>query len=190
MTFKFTSDHFSNNLERMNTYVLPVLSKKTKSHILDIAPQEGRSTIWFLENLKDSHVTVLQNKPGKNLKHNLAQFGTRVTIIEDFSQLKHDSQFDAIYIDLGPDSRFTLEAAVTCFPKLCSKGLMIFDDYTTDHMHGFRCPKPAIDSFANCYARYIKVIHASWQFILMKRTKPLSSKMCNSEYYHENVSRI
>ena len=190
MTFKFTSDHFSNNLERMNTFVLPVLSKKIKTHILDILPQEGRSTIWFLQNLKDSHVTVLQTKPGKNLKHNLAQFGNRVTIIEDFSELKQKDEFDAVYIDLGSDSRFTLEAAVTSFSKLCPKGLMIFDDYTTDHMHGFRCPKPAIDSFANCYARYIKVIHASWQFILMKRTKPLPSKMCESEYYHENVSRI
>ena len=189
MTFKFTADHFSNNLERMNTYVVPILSKLKSLKVLDIAPNEGRSTIWFLQTFKNAHVTVLQTKPCKNLVNNLANFdSSRYKIIQEYSELGHD--YDAVYIDLGPDSRFTLESAVVSFVRLNPRGIMIFDDYTTDHMHGHRCPKPAIDAFANVYARYIKVLHASWQFILMKRTKPLPSKMCQSEYYHENVAKI
>jgi hypothetical protein len=189
MTFKFSADHFSHNLERMNYIIKPVLSKLPNLKILDIAPDEGRSTIWFLQTFPKAHVTVLDTKPRKNLINNLAQFdSSRYTLTQTYPTSKHD--FDAVYIDLGPDSRFTLEAAVMSFVRLNPRGLMIFDDYTTDHMHGHRCPKPAIDAFANNYARYIKVLHASWQFILMKRTKPLPSKMCQSEYYHENVSKI
>jgi predicted O-methyltransferase YrrM len=195
LTYK---DHFSNNIPRWNTIVKPFLLKKGGVvRVLDIEPVEGRSSIWILENIPNSHVTAisLNKKHLEHLQHNLKHFGDRAKIItathlsRALSGLQEDS-FDFIYIDSGKDARYTMEAAVMAFTLLRYKGMMVFDDYTTDHLHGQACPKPAIDHFADCYARYIKVIHATWQFILIKRTKPLTIKACRSEYYHENIDQI
>ena len=195
LTYK---DHFSNNIPRWNTIVKPFLLKKTGVvRVLDIEPVEGRSSIWILENIPNSHVTAisLNKKTLEHLQHNLKPFGDRTKIITAShlgSALRdlHEDSYDFIYIDSGKDARYSMEAAVTSFNLLKSKGMMVFDDYTTDHLHGQACPKPAIDHFADCYARYIKVIHATWQFVLLKRTKALPIKACRSEYYHENIDHI
>lgn len=199
LTYK---DHFSNNISRWETVVRPYLMKRGPAvKILDIEPVEGRSSIWILENIPNSEVIAVSlttNKKTKaHLQHNLSRFGNRAKVVsatdlqEAINQLTSDKEFDLIYIDGGRDARYTMETAVFSFPLLKPRGMMVFDDYTTDHLHASSsCPKPAIDRFADCYARYIKVIHATWQFILLKRSKPLPIKGCLSEYYHENVKNI
>jgi SAM-dependent methyltransferase len=195
---KFTSDWFSNNIERWEKHVKPKLLKYGKGvRILDIAPYEGRSTLWLLDNIPGCHVTVLQTSTNKkvikNLDNNLQPYKNRASILvgglEQLSNMMNEA-FDFINIDIGVDARFTLEAAVTSFNLLKPGGLMVFDDYTTDRLHGYQCPKPAIDAFTGSYSRYIKIFHASWQLMLLKRKKPLSIASCKSEYYHEDLNTV
>lgn len=195
--YTFSHDHFSNNIPHLQSVVLPKL-KKTDLKILDISPVEGRSTVWFLENIPSCHVTVLQTdknaKVLRNMEHNLGFFKQRVNILygDVPSSLKSikDKTYDLIYIDIGKDSKFTLEAAVLSFINLNPKGIMVFDDYTSDKTHSPICPKQGIDAFVGIYARYIKVVYSSWQLVLMKRSKPLPQSQCMSEYYHENLNSI
>jgi hypothetical protein len=98
-----------------------------------------------------------------------------------------------VYIDKGPDARFTLDAAVMAFGLLRPSGMMVFDDYTTDVMHRPAvCPKMAIDFFTSVYAPYVKIVHTSWQVMLLKRSHPLKSdpSYCRSEFYHENLQSV
>jgi predicted O-methyltransferase YrrM len=192
-------DHFAHNIPRWESIIKPYLKSAKSIRVLDIVPNAARSSVWILENLPESTLVAVDvaNRPSRKYQENLRKFTqnqrasiiTGKTIHECLHNLTPDS-FDLVNIDLGPDSRFTLEAAVLAFPLLKAKGIMVFDDYTTDHHHGYRCPKPAIDRFTDIYARYIKVIHASWEFILVKRSKPLGSKMCKSEYYHERLQNV
>jgi len=195
----FTTDWFSNNIKRWETYVKPFLLKiQGRANILDIAPYEGRSTCWLLDNIPRCKVTILQPSTNhrvlQNMEKNLAVYGDRVKVIHGdigiLKKIKEDS-FDFIYIDMGADARYELKAAVLAFDLLKPKGMMVFDDYTIDHLHSrASCPKSAIDAFLDHYARFLKVIHTSWQVILLKRTKPLSIPRCKSEYYHENLNKI
>ncbi len=54
------------------------------------------------------------------------------------------------------------------------------------------CPKGAIDAFASVYAPYVKIVHASWQLMLLKRSRPLphTPPFCRSEYYHESLGSV
>lgn len=170
--------------------------------VLDIAPHEGRSTVWLLDNVPGCHVTVLQTsddtKVIRNMLHNLsmqqhsnasASVSVLLGGLEKLPPLKHES-FDFVYVDSGHDARFTLEAAVQSFNLLKPGGLMVFDDYTTDRLHGYQCPKPAIDAFVSVYSKYLKVFHASWQLMLLKRRNPLRVPPCKSEYYHEDLDKV
>jgi hypothetical protein len=170
-------DHFSHNIPRWNAVIMPHLSKIVSPRILLVNPSGPHCALWLRENLRRADIVEAKMKRGSG------------SVMEMLAGLKAES-FDLIYIDLGPDARFTMEAAVMTFPLLKARGIMAFDDYTHDKLHGARCPKPAIDRFADIYARYIKVLHASWEFVLMKRTRPLASKVCASEFYHENVGNI
>lgn len=186
-------DHFSNNIGRLTSVAKPYFAKYKEVSILDIAPEEGRSSLWFLSNFPNATITVISPKMNKNLEANLSNYKDRTTILYGTlseTLKKINKQFDFVYIDIGPDSRFTLEAAVLAFDLMRPKAMMVFDDYTTDHLHTHVCPKPAIDAFADNYSRYIKVVHASWQFMLIKRSRPLSVQACKSEYYHENIATI
>lgn len=195
--YHFSHDHFTKNVPHLQSVVLPKLKKET-INILDISPVEGRSTVWFLENIPNSTVTVVQTdknaKTIRNMEHNLGYFKKRVNILYGdvpscMTKLK-DETFDFIYIDIGKDSRFTLETAVLSFLHLNPRGFMVFDDYTSDKTHAPICPKQGIDAFVGVYARYIKVVYSSWQLVLMKRSKPLPQSQCMSEYYHENLNTI
>lgn len=193
---KFTSDWFSNNIPRWEKFLKPALAKLKNPRILDIAPYEGRSTLWLLENIPGCHVTILQplkdKRVLKRFHENIAGYIDRVHVLNGGVELlKNIGSFDFVYIDIvGVDSRGTLEAAVTTFPLLKPGGMMAFDDYTTDRRHGYVCPKPAIDAFTDIYSRYIKVFHASWQLLLVKRRRPLPTDACKSEYYHEDLRSI
>ena len=99
-------------------------------------------------------------------------------------------KFDMIYLDMGAGSKEVLEAAVLAFPLLKGRGMLIFDDYTTDKYHANSCPKPGIDAFLGAYAQDVKVVHATWQLVCLKRTKPLKRVACKSEYYHEDIRTI
>lgn len=97
---------------------------------------------------------------------------------------------DFIYVDSDGSASDYLEQAVLAFPLLKPGGIMVFDDYTHSREHDQACPRPGIDAFVNAFAQQVKVLHVGWQLILMKRRLRLRLPSCNSEYFHEDLSRV
>jgi predicted O-methyltransferase YrrM len=195
----FSVDWFSNNI--------PVWQKQLKRFVgqpvnaLEIGSYEGMSALWLLHNIlthpksrmycidsfeddkKGIVINAFQNnmQPFKN-KYKLFK-GKSSDVLKMPQLLK--TQFDVVYIDGNHHSRHVLEDAVLAFALLKPKGILIFDDYTNSKDHDNRCPKPAIDAFLNAYANEIKVIYSKWQVIVEKRTRPMNSKPCYSEFWPE-----
>ena len=194
----FTNDHFSNNIPRWKKHVIPRFNGK-ECNALFIGPCEGRAPIWFLENLPNAHAMCIERFEEKTFtlfKQNIRGFKNRCKYLnmsfkDGLIKLhsKTPNQFDFVFIDTA-NSKEVLEALVLAYPLLKFKGLLIVDDYTNSKEHISNCPKPAVDSFMNIYAPYMKALEFSWQAILLKRSKPLPWHKCNSEYYHEDLDRI
>lgn len=82
-------------------------------------------------------------------------------------------KYDFIYIDGCHESKEVLEDAVLSWELLKKDGIMIFDDYlwgdnTTAHDHTLT-PKIAIESFLNCYQRYIDILAIEYQIVIKKK---------------------
>ncbi len=193
----FSDDYFSNNILRWKRHVIPRYQNK-ECNALFIGPHEGRAPIWFLENLPKANALCIESFSENKLeifKQNTKEFKGRckfcnMSFKDGLVKLNYKNQmFDFVFIDTV-DSKEVLESLVLVFPLLKPKGLLIIDDYTNSKEHIHNCPKPAIDSFMNIYARYMKALEFSWQAILLKRSKPLPLSKCNSEYYHENLANI
>lgn len=201
MKYEFTADYFSNNIPRWEREVKPrFLGKPCK--VLDIGSFEGRSATWLLDNVlthPKAEITCVDDYSGKaearkriikNLGHRAEDIYVS-NIVAVLKKLHLDGKkYDLIYIDLGAGSREVLEVAVLAFSLLKGRGMMIFDDYTADKFHANSCPKQGIDAFVDIYARELKVLHTSWQMMVMKRSKALKHVPCKSEFYHENVAKI
>lgn len=140
------------------------------------------------------------------LKKNVKPFGKLIkpvkinslydSLINHASSLSSDLRdvpergFDAVYIDVGHASRSNLEAAMLSFPLLRPGGMMLFNNYTHDHLHTHKCPRPGIDAFVSNYSDVLKVVFRGWQLVLIKRRHPLPLDRCMSEYYHEDIDKI
>ena len=199
MSYKFTSDWFSNNIDLWKRELSKYSNRPTL--FLEVGTYEGRSALWALDNIlvhpKSRLISVdTFEKPNvfKTFKDNIAlktENQRKVTILKGKSQdmlksqeiLKYKDKFDIIYIDADHHAKHVLENAILCFRLLKPGGLMIFDDYTNSRRHDTTCPKKGIDSFLDTFADDLKVLYARWQVIIQKRLTPLHSGPCRSEFY-------
>jgi hypothetical protein len=214
MDYNFTTDWFTNNLTRWNTIVVPYLNKLGRPiKAMEIGVFEGRSALWTTENIladPNSKIWLVDDwnrfergvpkfrNTWKNFLGNLAVFRQKYArspkdkimvvngVVADTlksDEIKKES-FDFIYVDQPKDSRNLMEVLVLSWPLLKKQGLMVVDDYTSSREHDGSCNKQGMDAFMDLYAPEVKVIHMSWQVMLVKREKPLRfRKVCHSEYY-------
>ena len=156
--------------------------------------------------------TILLVKKNKNMKiycidkwensndytrfvNNMSKYGDQVVHynVKEFRDgillLPKNVKFDLLFID-DINAKIVLESLVLAFPLVKGRGLIIVDDYTNSKEHLHNCPKAAIDAFFNVYAPFVKALEFSWQAIFLKRSRPLPWKKCNSEYYHEDLTKI
>ncbi len=192
-------DWFSSRKGLFTKYLDKYNSKKI--NVLEIGVFEGRSSLWFLNNIlkhKDSKIYCVDTwKYGSkkyqdvysNFKENMEPFKDKVVILRGKSSemIKRltDEKFDFIYIDGDHHSKSVLEDAVLYYRHLKPGGLMIFDDYTHNKDHDVNCPRPGIDAFLNIYSNEIKVLYLGWVVIVKKRVKALEIRPCYSEFYKE-----
>ena len=200
---KFSVDWFSNNISIWKKHLDRY--KDQEICALEIGSYEGMSASWLLSNILThprSRIFCVDNFTQKDKKtrgnvettfmSNMAEFPTK-----KWKLLKGDSsdmlklpsvlkmKFDIIYIDSNHHSRHVLEDAVLAFALLKPGGIMIFDDNTNNKEHDNNCPKPAIISFLNAYSNEVKVMYSKWQVVLTKRSQPLRTSPCYSEFYLE-----
>jgi predicted O-methyltransferase YrrM len=209
----FTVDWFANDEAVWRSVVVPHLAHKRHARALEIGTYEGRSALWTLENVlihRTSRMvciddfslldpaTVMQGRTDvrgaciANLRTYLD--AGRVMLVEgraeDALRRMHGVTFDLIYIDAAKAARDVLEYAVLAWPLLKPRGLLVFDDYTHSREHDFACPRAGIDAFLDMYSSELKMRHSGWQAIVQKRRRPLPTKACRSELFHEDVATV
>jgi predicted O-methyltransferase YrrM len=136
------------------------LKGRADTKMLEIGSFEGRSAIWFLENIltgSGSSITCVDGfwaPYGDVFDRNIAASGQahRVTRLTGFSQTilpaLADAGFDAIYIDGGHTEREVAEDAFHAWRLAKPGAILIFDDYAwRPELPLEDRPKRAIDRF-------------------------------------------
>ena len=185
--YRFSEDWVSDNSANWER-VLSGFKAKANTHALEIGSFEGRSAIWFLENvLTDStaSITCVDIWVGayeKLFDENVKAYGQSNKLVkiksrsdEALRKLNRDS-FDFIYIDGSHLAKDVLVDAVLAWDLLKPGGYIIFDDY---NWYGPRSwlvpnftPKIAVDAFVNIFDPYLEVIYKDYQLVVRKTMNP------------------
>jgi predicted O-methyltransferase YrrM len=150
-------------------------------HGLEIGCFEGRSTIWFLENVlthPTSHMTsidVFTEDMEERFDHNIEVSGLsgKVTKLKGYSQdvlrtLEYNS-VDFAYIDGCHLASCVLTDAVLTWDLLKTGGVMIFDDYLwRKERPPIERPELAIDAFLEIFSDRYRLKHSAYQVIIEK----------------------
>jgi hypothetical protein len=176
----FTRD-FTSRRSQVWTEVLSArFSGQPGIHGIEIGCFEGRSTVWFLENVLTHETSSLtcvdpwakplfqQNIEG--LRHKVRWMKTASSRALRDSGLPRN-HFHFVYIDGNHSAASVLEDAVLSYPLLISGGILIFDDYTWHSKTPklpHTMPRLAIDSFISVYAGSVSVLHMGRQVLLEK----------------------
>lgn len=182
MNYNFTQDWFTKNIPSLKE----ILGKdRCASKILEIGSFEGRSALWFLENVlrTDGHFTTVDplrsfvNQEDVLVENiNMGVLPTQTyRLIKNYSNralpklILDDEKFDIIYVDGDHTAPMVLSDAVMSFDLLEPNGIMVFDDYLWENAPGeLKQPKIAIDSFVQVYAEKLTVISTNWQLAIKK----------------------
>jgi predicted O-methyltransferase YrrM len=180
----FTSDWFSHNIPVWDA----VIPKTPGQNILEIGSFEGRSCIWFCENLPNSKVTCVDTFEGSDEHYDGLREGLYERFQENTSHINDQliihigysdkvlrsiepvEQYDVAYIDGSHYTCDVLADAILTFPLVKSGGLIIFDDYEwPSHMGTLANPKLGINAFVTCYADKLDVVSVGYQLIVRKK---------------------
>ncbi len=120
-------------------------------------PEYIRPGMDEIEARFDANMTAVQARhPGRTLvkRKGLSQFTMAALLAEG-----HGESFDFIYIDGSHRAQAVLADLVLAF-RLCRVGGLIgCDDYLWEQSYSIMDrPKLAIDAFANCYTRQVRVL--------------------------------
>lgn len=193
---KYSSDWFS-EAENVFKKALTGLAGKENLNFLEIGTWEGRSAIWFLDNIlthKTSKISCVDDFGGINnvnnakivvdglrdrLNENLKPYRGKYTVYDGNSRdvlkylISKGEEYDCVYVDGGHDAYNCLFDGVFSFEMLKVGGYLIFDDYmwNWDRLPSHLTPKVAIDSIMECLRGRIKVIGVGWKTVVIKKSK-------------------
>ena len=151
--------------------------------MLEIGSYEGRSALWFLDQILTHDTARLtcvdaffRLPPEMRFDHNvrLSGHGNRLTKIKAKSAEilpgLPEASFDAIYVDGDHRAAPVLLDVACCWRLLKPSGVMILDDYLweLDKAHVDR-PQLAIDLFLEMVADRVEILHRDYQIIIRKR---------------------
>jgi predicted O-methyltransferase YrrM len=187
----FTSDWTTHNLANWERWLGHLKGQPAKG--LEVGCYEGRSSVWFLDNIlthPDSELVVIDTFKGspefagmdvmqrdifKRFSKNIDPYGAKVRTFvgESGVVLRHDSEFnrnpgdyDFAYIDGSHEAPDVLADAVLVFDLVKPGGIIIFDDYKWDMGDGV---KKAVMGFMVCYGDKIKTVETNYQLMIVKK---------------------
>jgi predicted O-methyltransferase YrrM len=186
--YVFTTDYVSSMTPIWRQYIEEFRGKENVS-LLEIGSFEGRSCIWFLENIlthPTSSITCVDTffrSWELIFDHNIRLSGLhdKVTKIKGASEAilptLREKSFDIIYVDGSHEAVNVLMDAVASWLLLKPGGIMIFDDYEwePDKLPEHR-PKMAVDLFLKVFQNHIGVLHKGYQIIISKSPEAAESE--------------
>ena len=179
--YSFTQDYV---FDRVHLWLQHLIELRGKENIrlLEVGSYEGRSAVWFLENIlthPSSTITCIDPFFSRmaeiRFDHNITVSGgsSRVTKIKGKSQealqlLKEDS-FDVIYIDGSHRAVDVQTDASLSWPLLKRGGIIVFDDYLWNvEFPDEDRPQIAIDNFLSDFRSQLEILHKGYQVIVKK----------------------
>jgi predicted O-methyltransferase YrrM len=149
--------------------------------MLEIGSFEGRSAVWFLQNILTGPGSTLTcvdrfHPPyGEAFDWNLAASGCFSQVIKltgDSAAVlpsMADASFDAVYVDGGHREREVWEDALHAWRVARPGAVIIFDDYKwRPDLPLEERPKRAIDRFLLRHAGAYQILQCAYQVVLRK----------------------
>src|SRR5262249_6765153 len=134
----FSKDFTSRNIPYWRR-LLSGFAGKPSIQAIEIGVLEGRSTLWFLQNIlthESSRILCVDPRVSPEFFDNVKPYRDKVHLVKARSQdalrslSPGLSRFDFIYVDGDHRAPSVLEDAVLSFSLLRYGGILIFDDYT------------------------------------------------------------
>jgi predicted O-methyltransferase YrrM len=192
--YTFSEDGTTGNAKSWEN-ALAHLRDKPGVRALEVGTYEGRSAIWFLENIltdRTSSITCIDLFDGPfemTFDRNVSYFGAKVKKIRAPSQIGLRGlkpwSYDFAYIDGSHVAKDVIIDTMLTWDLVKPGGVIIFDDYEwaglNERLSGeaFK-PRIAIDAFLRVMEPYIEVVHKGYQVIVRKRTE-INSKSAQTE---------
>jgi predicted O-methyltransferase YrrM len=176
------SDDYTTSHETVWKTCLERFIAEPDTHLLEVGVFEGRSTVWFLQNVlthPTSSVTCIDSfgRSGgeASFDHNIAvtSYAPRVTKLKGLSvdvlPTLGGRAFDIVYVDGSHRAVDVLMDAVLCWELLKAGGVMIFDDYLWESARApSRRPQMAIDLFLKVVGDAARVLHKEYQVVVLR----------------------
>jgi len=158
-------------------------SGKPSLNVLEIGSFEGRSTVWFLNELMtDADASIFCIDPfyadGTEalFDKNIAATGAahKVTKLvcrsDEYLAMRLDVDFDLVYVDGGHDAVTVLFDSMLAWPTVKPGGMLMFDDYEWEPKRPpHDRPQVAIDVCLENWKGQFDVVHRGYQVIIRKR---------------------
>jgi predicted O-methyltransferase YrrM len=181
--YQFTKDYITNYVDIWTRH-LGEFRGKPDIHFLEVGTFEGRTAIWFLDNIltdPSSTITCIDffENPGteERFDHNIAVSGRSGRVIklygksEDILPIVRRKLYDAIYVDAGHRADEVHSDATLCWPLLKVGGVIGFDDYEWRlHRRPEDRPQQAVDRFLEEHRNEVAIVHKGYT-VLAKRLK-------------------
>ena len=179
----FTTDWVTANSENWLKH-LSQFKGKPNIHGLEIGTWEGRSAIWFLENIlthPSATITCVdtfywgegtEDRFDKNIRASgLAQKVKKIKGQSQFVLMTLErSHYDFVYIDGCHRAACVLTDVILSFYLTKPGGLIILDDYLYQpDRKPIETPKIAIDAFLVIFKPYIEILDKKYQVIIKKK---------------------
>lgn len=195
---EFTVDWFDDNREHLSRAFAPFRGRPGV-RMLEIGAYEGRSTVWFLDEILTGEGSALttvdtwegsaENDPREmaavqeRFHRNTQEFrdAGRLTVVVNHSQAflvdriargetAPGNGFHIVYVDGSHAAPDVLSDGVLAWALLEPGGVMVFDDYI---WAGGTCeqerPRFAIDSFLACFLGQYDELHRGTQVVIRRR---------------------
>ena len=150
--------------------------------MLEIGSYEGRSAIWFLDNVlthPSATLTCIDPFSARGIEprfdHNLRVSGhaAKVEKLKGHSTVRLQEltgrRFDIVYVDGDHRAAAVLLDAHMSWALLAPGGVLIFDDYEwAPEKAAEERPQMAVDLFVGALDGGCEVLHKSWQVLVRK----------------------
>lgn len=154
----FTRD-WSASREHWPALLAPLMLLQSP-RVLEIGCFEGQATCWFLDNLRDAAIDVIDpfdvtddqfDRFIENTGGLVAAFPMRS---QDF-RLRNPVEYELVYVDGDHSPSGVLHDAVLAFKAVKPGGMILFDDYDWPNAPSGADVRLGVDSFVACYEPHL-----------------------------------